>query len=34
MNGRSVLALLALAFVAILVQQRGPLVRYVKIERM
>jgi hypothetical protein len=34
MNGRSVLALLALAFVAILVQQRGPLMRYVKIERM
>jgi hypothetical protein len=34
MNGRSVLALLAVAFVAILVQQRGPLIRYVKIERM
>jgi hypothetical protein len=34
MNGRSVLVLLALAFVATLVQQRGPLMRYIKIERM
>ncbi len=28
------LALLGLAFVAVLVQQRGPLTRYVKIARM
>ncbi len=29
-----VLAVLGLAFVAVLVQQRGPLMRYIKIERM
>ncbi len=29
-----VLALLGLTFVAVLVQQRGPLMRYIKIERM
>jgi hypothetical protein len=33
-SGRSALVVLALAFVAVLVQQRGPLIRYLKIEKM
>jgi hypothetical protein len=32
--GRTLLLVLALAFLAVLVQQRGPLMRYLKIEKM
>ncbi len=34
MNGRSVLVVVALAFAGIILQQRGPIIRYLKIERM
>ncbi len=34
MNGRSIFVVLGLAFAGIILQQRGPITRYLKIERM